>query len=123
MPERVLIVDDKPEIREFTALFLRHSGYEVQVAGDGETALELMQRTPFDVVIADFRLRGRVDGFQVLEQHYLGCPGKVRILTTAISPWIDGQLVAFCEKVKAAYIAKPFHLSELVATIRASAAR
>jgi DNA-binding response OmpR family regulator len=120
---RILIVDDNSDILELTELFLRHAGYDVQIAPDGETALALIQKEPYDVVISDLRLRGRLDGLRVLENHYLQHPNKARILATALGPWTDGRVLALCEKVKASYIPKPFHLGDLLSRIQALAAQ
>lgn len=121
--QRVLVVDDNGDILELTEFFLRHAGFEVETALDGETALGLIQRNPYDVVIADLRLRGGLDGLRVLENHYALYPGKTRILTTAITQWSDGSIPALCEKIKAVYMPKPFHLEQLLAALKAPASQ
>ena len=41
---RILVVDDEPNIREVVELYLRRERYEVEVTGDGATALEAIER-------------------------------------------------------------------------------
>jgi DNA-binding response OmpR family regulator len=62
--ERVLIVDDDPDIVRLVRYNLSHSGYEVQSAGTGREALELVQKQPPDLVVLDVMLPD-VDGLEV----------------------------------------------------------
>jgi PAS domain S-box-containing protein len=62
----VLLVDDSLLIRDLIGAALRVAGYTVKDVEDGETALGLLEKVPFDVVITDLRLAD-IDGFGVLE--------------------------------------------------------
>lgn len=53
---RLLVVDDSISIRKYVQRFLDRSGYEVEVAPDGATALDAMGRSRFDVVISDLEM-------------------------------------------------------------------
>lgn len=64
---RVLVVDDSPPNQELLCELLQAAGYEVQAASDGVGALELLSRSPFDVVLLDVQMPG-MDGFEVLER-------------------------------------------------------
>ena len=57
--ERVLIVDDDPDIVRLVSYNLSHSGYEVQVATSGREALDLVQKQPPDLVVLDVMLPGK----------------------------------------------------------------
>ncbi|MBN2644560.1 MAG: sigma-54-dependent Fis family transcriptional regulator [Desulfuromonadaceae bacterium] len=61
----VLIVDDEPVQREMLAGFLRHRGYQVLIAADGDEALSLYRRQPVDVVLLDQCMPG-LPGDEVL---------------------------------------------------------
>ncbi len=64
MAERILVVDDQRTNAEMVAGLLRNLGYEVEMAGDGEEALEMVRaRTP-DLVITDI-LMPRMDGYEL----------------------------------------------------------
>jgi CheY-like chemotaxis protein len=55
-PSRVLIVDDDPSIREFLALVLEDSGYEVRVASNGQDALEVLGHWRPAVILLDLMM-------------------------------------------------------------------
>lgn len=62
----ILIVDDDEGLRAMTGLLLQTLGYKnVSQAADGQAALELMRRRPFDLLILDIQMP-RLDGFGVL---------------------------------------------------------
>ncbi|MGQ0815094.1 MAG: response regulator [Gemmatimonadota bacterium] len=63
----VLVVEDNPDNRAIYALILRHSGYHVLEAADGETALEIVSVDKPDLVLLDLSLP-RLDGFAVAAQ-------------------------------------------------------
>lgn len=64
---RVLVVDDTMENRELTADILATAGYEVDMAGDGATALEMIKATPPDLILLDVVMPG-MDGYEVCMQ-------------------------------------------------------
>lgn len=66
MSKKILIVDDEKLITETLAGMLRHRGYEVLEALDGETALKFLQEQTPDLVLLDMKLPG-IDGLEVLK--------------------------------------------------------
>ena len=64
---RVLIVDDEANIRESLADILSDEGYEVDMAGSGEEALEVMERRSPEIVLLDIWLPG-IDGAETLKR-------------------------------------------------------
>lgn len=62
----ILIADDEPEIREALARILRRQGLQVLFAADGREALDLIQSSPVDVVLADLRMP-RLNGLELLK--------------------------------------------------------
>jgi len=64
MPQRVLVVDDEPHIVELVRYNLSQEGYEVFVAGDGETALAKARTERPDLIVLDLMLPG-LDGLEV----------------------------------------------------------
>lgn len=60
---RVLVADDNEDVANTLAMLLEMSGYEVQVAFDGDAAVQLAERWPPDAAILDLRMPGR-DGFE-----------------------------------------------------------
>ena len=61
---RLLVVEDEPNIRELLATSLKFNGFEVEVAGDGRTALDLAATMQPDLVVLDVMLPD-LDGFEV----------------------------------------------------------
>ena len=64
-PWRVLVVEDNPDAGDSLRFALELSGYEVRVAPDGNTALELAQKIKPNVVLCDIGLPGSMDGYAV----------------------------------------------------------
>ena len=65
MDKRILWVDDEVELLEPHLLFLRQRGYDVDTTTNGDDALELMRRRPYDLVLLDEQMPGR-RGLEVL---------------------------------------------------------
>ena len=82
MNEKILIVDDEPDVlRSFEALFRRR--YRISTALDGEQALEVIQREgPFTVIIADMRMPN-MDGVELLKRVAQRVPDTTRVMLTA----------------------------------------
>ena len=62
---RILIVDDEETIRLALRKFLRSRGYEVEIAGAGDQALEILRGAPFSLMLCDVRMPG-MTGVQVV---------------------------------------------------------
>jgi DNA-binding NtrC family response regulator len=77
----VLLVDDDGEYATAVAKVLRRRGLDVELAGDGEAALDALAARPFDVVVLDLRMPRR-DGLSTLtELRRRGCRSPVLILS------------------------------------------
>ncbi|MEM9517245.1 MAG: response regulator, partial [Actinomycetota bacterium] len=64
---KVLVVDDEPTVREVVVGYLRRDGHDVAEAADGNTALELLDADPPDLVVLDMMLPG-VNGLDILRR-------------------------------------------------------
>ena len=65
--KRVLIVEDEKPLAHALELKLTHEGFDVTVADNGQTCLDIIKDQDFDVVLLDLMMP-IVDGFQVLEK-------------------------------------------------------
>jgi putative two-component system response regulator len=65
MPDRILVVEDDPQLRAVLLRFLQREGYEPTPAASGEEALECVAETLPDLVLLDVMLPGELDGFAV----------------------------------------------------------
>lgn len=62
---KILIIEDDQFLREFYQELLQSEGYAIEVAGDGETALEKIKELEFDLILLDIMLPKK-DGVQIL---------------------------------------------------------
>ena len=113
--QRILVVDDDPTISDVVTRYLQNDGYDVQVAYDGEEALEHARAFYPDLVVLDLMLP-KLDGLEVCR--LLRCQGSVPIIMlTAKGDEMD-RLVGLNLGADD-YIAKPFSPRELVARVKA----
>jgi two-component system KDP operon response regulator KdpE len=112
---RVLVVDDDPQLTRALRITLRASGYDVATAGDGRSALQEASARHPDLVILDLGLPD-LDGTEVLAGLRPWFTGPVLVLSArADSQDKVGALDAGADD----YVSKPFHMSELLARLRA----
>lgn len=116
MTPRLLLVEDEASLALTLSDRLRAEGYEVEIRGDGESALELLDQRPMDLVVLDLMLPG-IDGFEVCrELRHRGLQLPVLMLT-AKSEVVD-KVVGL--KLGADdYLTKPFEMVELLARLEA----
>jgi len=113
---RVLIVDDEPLIRWSLAETLSESGHTVTEAGDGETALRLLEASStFDVIVLDYRLPDS-NSLALLSSVRQAAPASAVILMTAFgsSEIVDGALDLGAYQV----VPKPFEVHEMAALVQ-----
>src|SRR5262245_52032384 len=111
--ERVLIVDDDPDIQRLVGYNFNKAGFEVATAASGRTALEAIQKHPPDLIILDLMLPD-TDGMEVcrtLRQRESSSRIPI-IMLTARGEETD-RVVGF-ELGADDYVAKPFSPRELV---------
>jgi DNA-binding response OmpR family regulator len=106
-----LVVDDEPGIRFFVEETLHRSGHDVSTVKSGEEALETLRNTPFDLVILDLKLGGKVDGIKVLEAIRWRWPNTSVIILTAHGS-LDSALQAIDHGIEK-YVQKPLSPQEL----------
>lgn len=116
---KILIVEDEEAIADLEKDYLELSGFEVEVANDGETGLKKALKNDYDLFILDLMLPG-VDGFEICRQ-VRDEKNTPIIMVSAKKDDID--------KIRGLglgaddYITKPFSPSELVARVKAHMAR
>ena len=120
--ERILIVDDEPDLRKLVTFNLREAGFEVDAVGSGQAGLALAGKTQPAVIILDLMLPD-VPGTEVCRQlrsdAVLG--DTAVLMLTARGDEYD-RLLGF-EVGADDYVVKPFSVRELVMRVRALARR
>ena len=117
---RVLVVEDHRRLAEAVAGGLRDEGMAVDVAFDGQDALDHVGLARYDVIVLDRDLPG-VHGDEICRRLAAGrSPSRILMLTAAgsLSDRVEGLNLGADD-----YLAKPFDFAELVARIRALARR
>lgn len=113
MTNRILIVDDQPELRELILLTLRDLDAEFFEAGDAETALALVQSAQPHLVVLDVNLRGAIDGFEICRR-IKESPQLGNICVVIVSTRAQTTDVATGARVLADhYLTKPFSPADL----------
>ena len=112
---QVLVVEDDPEIREFVAMVLEGEGYGVSAAENGQVALEQTAQHPVDLVLLDMRMPV-LDGWGFVRRYRERTAQPAPIVVMTAAP--DARARA-AEVAAAAYLAKPFDLSDLLETVAA----
>jgi two-component system phosphate regulon response regulator PhoB len=115
---RILVVEDEPAIQELLRLTLAPAGFEVEVAGSAESAIDALQRTLPEVMLIDWMLPG-MSGLQLARQLRSGVRTRVLPLIMLTARGDESDRVAGLETGADDYIAKPFSPRELVARVRA----
>ncbi len=116
MNELILVVDDEPSIASLARMYLERENFRVAAVGDGEKALEAVDRLRPALIVLDVMLPG-LDGFEVCRR-LRGQNNQVAvIILTARDEDIDKILGL--ELGADDYLTKPFNPRELVARIKA----
>jgi two-component system KDP operon response regulator KdpE len=113
--ERILIIDDEPQIRRALKTALGGHGYEIELADDGEQALAMLAMRPPDAVILDLVMPG-IDGLEVLRQTRAWSDVPVIVLSARGQ---EGDKVTALDLGADDYLTKPFGVNELLARLRA----
>lgn len=112
---QVLVVDDETSVRTGIAHVLSRQGLTVEMAADGEEALELLAQRPFGIVLLDIKLPD-MDGVKLLQSIRRDHPATEVIMITGY-PTINGAVE--CIKLGARdYLVKPFRLDELESLVQ-----
>lgn len=114
MGKHILVVDDSASIRQMVEHTLKTAGYEVTAATDGQSALELCERSRFDCVLTDQNMP-RMDGLTLIKKlRSMGAYSRtpILVLTTEASDDMKNQGRA---AGATGWMVKPFDPAKLLA--------
>jgi len=112
--QRVLVVDDEPNIREVVELYLKREGFVVDVAADGEEALAIIEHTPPDLIVLDLMMP-KLGGLEMTRIVRGGLDIPIIMLTAKSQ---EDEKIYGLEIGADDYITKPFSPRELVARVK-----
>lgn len=117
---RILIAEDEQELSRAEATILKLNGYDVDVAADGEEAVEHAKATSYDVIVLDVMMP-RMNGIEALRTiRGMGVTTPIIMLTAKAE--VDDR-IAGLDSGADDYLTKPFAMKELLARIRSQARR
>jgi DNA-binding NtrC family response regulator len=113
--EKVLVIDDSPEVLTLFSEYLGGEGYEVDTCPDGTIGIQKIENTSYDLILTDLRMPG-VDGMAVLKHVMEHSPDSICILLTGY-----GTVKNAVEAIKAGafdYLTKPVKMDEVLVTLQ-----
>jgi len=115
MAKKILVVDDKPELRTLLKSYLTQEGFSVSVAGDGQQALFVARQEKPDLVLLDLMMP-EMGGYDFMRLYRREAETPVIILTARLE---ENDKVLGLELGADDYVTKPFSPRELTARVRA----
>ena len=113
--ETVLVVEDETDVQTLLHTILSQEGYQVEIAPDGPTALDIIQVDPPNLVLLDWMMPG-MRGLQVCRNIRRWTNIPIIMVTSKTS---QADLIAALDAGADDYVTKPFQTEELLARIRA----
>ena len=111
---RILVADDEGSLRNVLSSELSSNGYEVATAADGQEAVSIIEKSPFDLVLLDIKMP-KMDGFEVLRYVKKSHPGMKVIMLTG---YADLKNAIESKRHGAEdFVSKPYDLVDLLTTI------
>jgi len=114
-PQRILVVDDEPHIRDMIIRALEGAGYAIDSAGDGSVGLALALSGDYQLVILDL-IMPLADGRDIISRLHQDRPDRQVLVLSCLS---DITTKVACLDMGAHdYLTKPFSIDELLARVR-----
>jgi two-component system KDP operon response regulator KdpE len=117
--ERILVVDDEPQLTRVLRRSLTSEGYDVRIAGDGQFALQTFRDWPPSLVVTDLAMPN-MDGLELCRR--LRAISEVPIIVLSVRGEEKTKVEAL-DSGADDYVTKPFGMEELLARIRATLRR
>lgn len=114
--KRALVADDEAAIARLIRMTLERLGFEVEVASDGQAAIDMVESRRPDLLILDVMMP-YVDGFEVLRRVRREHGEQVRIIMLTAKTE-DGDVFTGYRNGADAYLTKPFNPAELATFVR-----
>ncbi len=117
MKKSIIIVEDEADIRELLCYNLERDGYDIQAMGNGEKALEVIQKKLPDLILLDLMLPG-INGLDICRTLKKSTDTEQIPIIMVTAKGEESDIVAGLELGADDYITKPFSIKILLARIR-----
>lgn len=114
MKQKILVIDDEPQIRRLLKISLEVNDYQFIEAENGKQGIQLAASVKPDLILLDLNLPD-FDGFSVLQQLREWSSTQIIVLSVRSS---EDEKIKLLDSGADDYITKPFHTGELLARIR-----
>ncbi|MDB6168523.1 MAG: hypothetical protein JWM88_1387 [Verrucomicrobia bacterium] len=108
---KILVIDDEEWILDLAGELLRAEGHTVEVAANGQRALELIARQKFDVIVSDWKMPG-LNGMRLYEHLAAISPEAASRMFFMTGDVVSDTFQAFLQKNELTCLSKPFAISE-----------
>jgi two-component system, NtrC family, response regulator PilR len=109
--KKILVVDDELSMRQYLEILLKKEGYIVDVAENGQKALELTGEKKFAVILMDYNMPEAIDGIDLLNEFRVRTPDTRVVVITAYAS--TEQAIKSLELGAVDYVSKPFNMAEI----------
>ena len=113
--EKILLIDDSPDILTHLSEYLKNEGYEVEESTDGEKAISMIERKCYDIILTDLMMPN-IDGMEVLKYVTQHSRESICMILTGY-----GTIKNAVEAVKLGafdYLTKPIKMDEILITLK-----
>jgi DNA-binding response OmpR family regulator len=117
---KILVIEDEAKVANFIKKGLQQSGYDIDVAADGEEGFEMIRGNPYDLILLDMMLP-KISGWELIPKIRESKPALPIIAVTAkgaVEDRVHGLNLG-CDD----YLIKPFSFAELLARIQVQVRR
>ncbi len=115
MGQRILIVDDKPDVRDSMQEFMRRAGFAAESAASVDDALSQLRAAPFDIVITDIEFPNGAGGLDLTQMVRRDLRADVIVMTGYSQNYSYEEAVS---RGASDFVIKPFRTEELLLRVR-----
>ncbi|HWS99978.1 MAG TPA: response regulator [Pyrinomonadaceae bacterium] len=115
MAQRILVVDDDPELQQLIDFALKQEGYEVRQALDAFAGLEIIEKERVDLALLDVMMPG-MDGLEMLSR-LRGSNKDLRVIVMTALTTPEAAVSALRDQASD-FLTKPFDISQLISSVK-----
>ena len=120
MAKKILVIDDEELVTESLKKLLKKSGYDVEIAKNGNEAIEKVRDENFDLIVSDIRMPD-LDGVEVIKmiREYLKLKNRPVVPEILMTGFASKENLEEAQKLKVAdYLYKPFNIRDFLEIVK-----